>query len=148
MLAHWPAVIARQALIRSVGKATSIKFPGVLDTQAARLAIMLVKAYQRLLSPWLGQQCLFRPSCSYRAIEHLTQLRWTRGIREIDVQLGRCCGNFIIRVTEDGLLELETDDGRIFPEEELSDFVLAQYRPANCAGTKLFAMLETSERLR
>jgi hypothetical protein len=28
-------------------------------------------------------------------------------MREIDEQLGRCCGNFTIRVTQDGFLELE-----------------------------------------
>jgi putative component of membrane protein insertase Oxa1/YidC/SpoIIIJ protein YidD len=148
MLTHWPAVIARRSLIQSVAKAARIKLPSAFEAQAAWLAIVLVKAYQLTLSHWLGQQCLFRPSCSNRATELLNRLGWTRGMREIHEQLSRCSGNFIIRATQDGSLELETSDGHIVPESELSDFVLAQYRPANCAGTKFFATLETSGRLR
>lgn len=45
---------------------------------AVRLAprqalITLVKGYRLLLSPWLGNQCRFTPTCSAYAIDALTQ---------------------------------------------------------------------------
>jgi len=42
------------------------------------LLIGLIKAYRYLLSPWLGRQCRFTPSCSIyglQAIEHHGALR-------------------------------------------------------------------------
>lgn len=35
------------------------------------LLIALVKAYRLLLSPWLGGQCRFQPTCSIYALEAL-----------------------------------------------------------------------------
>ena len=37
----------------------------------ARLLIGLVKAYQALLSPFLGGRCRFHPSCSAYSIDYL-----------------------------------------------------------------------------
>jgi uncharacterized protein len=36
-----------------------------------RLLVSLIKLYQLLLSPYLGQQCRFTPTCSHYAIESL-----------------------------------------------------------------------------
>ena len=35
----------------------------------ARILVKMVKAYQLVLSPFLGQQCRFYPTCSQYAIE-------------------------------------------------------------------------------
>ena len=37
----------------------------------ARLLIGCIRLYQRFLSPWLGQNCRFYPSCSQYAIDAL-----------------------------------------------------------------------------
>ncbi len=37
----------------------------------ARVAIGLIRAYQYLLSPWLGARCRYTPSCSEYAVEAL-----------------------------------------------------------------------------
>jgi putative membrane protein insertion efficiency factor len=37
-------------------------------TMVARLLIALVRAYQIVLSPWLGRVCRFEPSCSRYAV--------------------------------------------------------------------------------
>lgn len=37
----------------------------------ARVLIWIVKAYQLLLSPFLGQQCRFYPTCSQYSVEAL-----------------------------------------------------------------------------
>jgi uncharacterized protein len=31
---------------------------------AQRLAVAIIRAYQRVISPWLGQHCRFAPTCS------------------------------------------------------------------------------------
>ncbi len=46
----------------------------------AKAAILLVKGYQKLLSPWLGQRCRFHPSCSNYCIEALQQHGMVRGL--------------------------------------------------------------------
>lgn len=37
----------------------------------ARLFVACIRLYQNFLSPWLGQNCRFTPSCSQYAIEAL-----------------------------------------------------------------------------
>jgi uncharacterized protein len=147
ILANAATAIVRQSLISLVNKVARVRIPRPLESQAASGAIALIKAYQRTLSPWLGRQCLFRPSCSNRAIDHLNRLGWTRGMPEIEAQLCRCCGNFVIRIAQDGRLELETQDGCIFSEDDLSDCLLSQYNPATWATTPL-AMLEPTQAMR
>jgi putative membrane protein insertion efficiency factor len=46
----------------------------------AKVAILLVKGYQKILSPWLGQRCRFHPSCSNYCIEALQQHGMVRGL--------------------------------------------------------------------
>ena len=36
---------------------------------AARALLLLLRGYQLLLSPWLGGQCRFQPSCSQYSME-------------------------------------------------------------------------------
>jgi putative membrane protein insertion efficiency factor len=43
------------------------------------LTVALVKAYQRWLSPLLGNNCRFHPSCSYYAIEAINSLGVLKG---------------------------------------------------------------------
>jgi hypothetical protein len=46
---------------------------------AAAAAIGLIRAYQRLLSPWLGAQCRYFPTCSSYAIEAISRFGVWRG---------------------------------------------------------------------
>jgi putative membrane protein insertion efficiency factor len=46
---------------------------------AVRIALILVRAYQLLLSPFAGGACRFTPSCSAYALEALTSHGVTRG---------------------------------------------------------------------
>lgn len=38
-----------------------------------KIPIWLIKLYQKVLSPMIGPTCRFHPSCSYYAIEAITQ---------------------------------------------------------------------------
>lgn len=44
-----------------------------------RVLILLVRAYQYLLKPWLGSRCRFYPSCSEYAVEALQKHGALRG---------------------------------------------------------------------
>ncbi|QMU62017.1 MAG: membrane protein insertion efficiency factor YidD [Gammaproteobacteria bacterium] len=39
----------------------------------SKLPINLIKAYRFVLSPWLGQQCRFHPTCSQYALQAVEQ---------------------------------------------------------------------------
>ena len=54
------------------------------------VAIGLVRAYQLLLSPYLGQACRFRPTCSHYAIEALQTHGFVRGLWLTVRRIGRC----------------------------------------------------------
>jgi putative membrane protein insertion efficiency factor len=44
-----------------------------------QLAVALVKAYQRWLSPLLGNNCRFHPTCSFYAIEAINRFGVIKG---------------------------------------------------------------------
>jgi hypothetical protein len=56
----------------------------------ARVLILLVRSYQLLLSPWLGGNCRFEPSCSQYAVQALARFGALRGGWLAVRRLGRC----------------------------------------------------------
>ncbi|MFC4297253.1 membrane protein insertion efficiency factor YidD [Castellaniella hirudinis] len=56
----------------------------------ARLLIGLVRVYQLGISPLLGRNCRFHPSCSQYAVEALRTHGALRGIWLTLCRLGRC----------------------------------------------------------
>lgn len=50
----------------------------------------LIRAYQLLLSPWLGARCRFYPSCSHYALEALAVHGSLRGSWLAAKRLARC----------------------------------------------------------
>ncbi|GAA4061602.1 membrane protein insertion efficiency factor YidD [Actinomadura miaoliensis] len=57
---------------------------------AARLLVLLVRAYRRFLSPLLGQQCRFHPTCSAYGLEALQTHGALRGTWLTVRRIGRC----------------------------------------------------------
>ncbi len=51
-----------------------------IKTIPAQAAILLVRLYQKLISPWLGQRCRFHPSCSNYCIDALNQHGMVHGL--------------------------------------------------------------------
>jgi uncharacterized protein len=45
----------------------------------ARVLVLLVRAYQRLLSPLLGDRCKYHPTCSQYAVDALREHGAVRG---------------------------------------------------------------------
>jgi len=57
---------------------------------AARILVILITGYRRLVSPLLGQRCRFAPSCSAYAAEAITLHGAWRGGRLALRRIGRC----------------------------------------------------------
>ncbi|WP_067816787.1 membrane protein insertion efficiency factor YidD [Actinomadura kijaniata] len=70
----------------SSGAAATARRPGL----AARALILLVRAYRRFLSPLLGQQCRFQPTCSAYGLEALQTHGALRGSWLTARRIGRC----------------------------------------------------------
>ncbi|MBU1190939.1 MAG: membrane protein insertion efficiency factor YidD [Gammaproteobacteria bacterium] len=52
--------------------------------------ILMIRAYQYVLSPWVGQHCRFYPSCSSYAVTALERFGSWRGLILAIRRLGRC----------------------------------------------------------
>jgi len=55
-----------------------------------KLLILLIRAYQYLISPWLGNHCRFHPSCSQYAAEAIGVYGPMKGTWLALRRLGRC----------------------------------------------------------
>jgi len=57
---------------------------------AARAMIAAIRAYQLMLSPWLGRDCRYWPTCSHYAIEAIERFGPLRGAALAARRIGRC----------------------------------------------------------
>jgi hypothetical protein len=55
-----------------------------------KILILLIKAYQFLISPWLGNNCRFYPSCSNYAHEAITHHGGVKGLWLAVRRISRC----------------------------------------------------------
>ena len=56
----------------------------------SQLFIGLIRLYQWCLSPFIGSNCRFMPSCSHYAIEAINKYGAFKGVRITIMRLGRC----------------------------------------------------------
>src|SRR5699024_9956774 len=59
-------------------------------TIVTRLLMLLVRGYRYWLSPWLGSQCRFVPTCSQYALDALAEHGAARGSWLTLRRIGRC----------------------------------------------------------
>ncbi|MDR2990498.1 MAG: membrane protein insertion efficiency factor YidD [Burkholderiaceae bacterium] len=59
-------------------------------TVIARALMCLIRAYQLLLSPWIGQSCRFEPTCSRYALEALERHGAAAGSYLALTRIARC----------------------------------------------------------
>jgi hypothetical protein len=57
---------------------------------AVRAAVLVVRGYQRLVSPFLPSRCRFAPTCSEYAAQAITQHGIVRGVGLAVRRLARC----------------------------------------------------------
>ncbi|MEO8223380.1 MAG: membrane protein insertion efficiency factor YidD [Gammaproteobacteria bacterium] len=58
--------------------------------RSSRLAVLLIRGYQRALSPWLGLSCRYLPTCSAYSIEAIERFGLPRGSWLGLRRIGRC----------------------------------------------------------
>jgi putative membrane protein insertion efficiency factor len=56
----------------------------------SRLLIVVIRAYQRLVSPWFGNRCKYYPSCSEYAAQAIARFGILRGLVLAGHRLLRC----------------------------------------------------------
>ncbi len=56
----------------------------------SRLFILLIKLYKGILSPYLGNNCRYAPTCSDYSIEALRIHGWWKGSLYAIKRIGRC----------------------------------------------------------
>lgn len=56
----------------------------------ARLLLLAIRCYQKLLSPLLGRSCRFEPTCSHYAAACIHEHGWLHGSWLSVRRLGRC----------------------------------------------------------
>ncbi len=72
------------------GQAHTLSHNSVWLTLPARAMIAMIKLYRLVLSPWIGNQCRFHPSCSHYAQEAIETHGAMRGAWLTLKRLGRC----------------------------------------------------------
>ena len=55
-----------------------------------RLILALIRGYQLTLSPWLGSQCRFFPTCSEYARQAVERYGVLKGLRLAMVRVSKC----------------------------------------------------------
>ena len=63
---------------------------GVTQKTMTKLLVSLIKGYQLVLSPLIGQQCRFTPTCSHYAIEALQTHGAAKGVLLAVRRILRC----------------------------------------------------------
>jgi putative component of membrane protein insertase Oxa1/YidC/SpoIIIJ protein YidD len=116
--------LLRSVTLGALQWAGRVGVPERLDRHAAHAGVMAIRCYRATLSPLLGRQCLFHPTCSHRAERLLRANGWNAGMPEVLMQVRRCCGTYRLRLGGDGRFELETVDGLIYPEEAIAPRLL------------------------
>jgi uncharacterized protein len=56
----------------------------------AEVAVLFIRGYQLILSPWLGRQCRFYPTCSEYSIQALREWGLFRGVWFSTKRILRC----------------------------------------------------------
>ena len=105
---------------------SQLRVPDKADKLAANFAIAAISAYQFCLSPFIGGDCIFYPTCSRRAAALLRVHGWNNGLPLVRRQIDDCGGNYLLSVPVGGEVELVTSSGRIFRTHALAPLMRAK----------------------
>ena len=90
IVSRWSRTVLQPAGTGSRLSTTVSRVSGSVSRLGVAAAVGLVRAYQLLISPWLGRPCRHAPSCSAYAIEALRRFGVLRGGWLTAKRLARC----------------------------------------------------------
>ena len=61
-----------------------------MKNPAAGVLILMIRLYQRMISPWLGPHCRFHPTCSNYCIDAIRQHGMVSGLWLGIRRIGKC----------------------------------------------------------
>ncbi|MGM0607539.1 MAG: membrane protein insertion efficiency factor YidD [Candidatus Muiribacteriota bacterium] len=61
-----------------------------MNTLVAKICIVLINLYKKIISPYLGNQCRFYPSCSSYSIEAFRKYGFLKGSVKAIFRIIRC----------------------------------------------------------
>jgi putative membrane protein insertion efficiency factor len=75
-------------ILKRIFKAKSLAVAGVFLTK--KLIILPIKIYQLFISPWLGFNCRFQPTCSQYTIEAIEKKGLIKGLFLGIIRISKC----------------------------------------------------------
>lgn len=116
----------RTLILGAVRRCAQMRLPQALDRPAAWFAVGGIWAYRFTLSPFIGNDCLFDPTCSRFAEAQLRAKGWRSGWRAAAARLEDCGGDHDVMVLADGSIRLTASSGRTYDGESLAAPLLAE----------------------
>lgn len=92
------------------------------------LAIFSIQGYQLFGRRFFRRTCLFRPSCSRRAISYFSRYGFKKGLQLTRQQLAECRGNYSLRINKYGAVELITGAGKVVSEPDINPEIAERIR--------------------
>ncbi|MGE6698100.1 membrane protein insertion efficiency factor YidD [Hyphomonas sp. NPDC076900] len=87
------------------------------------VVVLSIRLYRLTLSHFVGQDCLFCPTCSRRALDALVALPFQAAMRETVEQVMGCNPNYVLFQAPEGWV-MRTSNGRTFMQSDLSPAIL------------------------
>jgi putative component of membrane protein insertase Oxa1/YidC/SpoIIIJ protein YidD len=124
----FPVHLARRVIVGTLAIASRVRTTQPrLDRVLTALAVLAIRTYQATLSPWIGQDCYFRPSCSRRTLAAIRALGWSRAIGPALDHIQECGAGYSLARGVDGGMLMFTASGRLVPEDEIAERILAAH---------------------
>lgn len=87
---------------------------------ATMAAIVAIKAYRIFLSPFVGNDCLFHPTCSNFAEAAFREFGWTKACIETRQRLMDCAGGYSFFVGSDAAVRMRARSGSLYTLDQMS----------------------------
>ncbi|SRX73458.1 membrane protein insertion efficiency factor YidD [Aequorivita antarctica] len=87
------------------------------------ILLLSIRSYWRLVPKKNRRKCLFKKSCSHYIYEQIKKKGLEAGLRAVHFRIENCNANYQI-MKIDGEKILITKTNKVYPEKELSEFIL------------------------
>ncbi len=93
---------------------------------ATKAAIVAIRAYRIFLSPFVGNDCLFHPTCSNFAEAAFREAGWTKACIETQQRLIDCAGGYSFFIGPDATVKMRARSGALYTLDQMSSTMNAK----------------------